>query len=144
MQDFLRAWPICWSFLQSSMNENINQTQFFEEGPLLQPESSLIPPEVAPIPETPWYKKPVVVIVGLLVLLMALLLAAALILRPREMMSDILQTEPSPSPVTQSDPLQAKVKALQKELLDADPAKQELPFPAVNLELKIPDDKSNR
>lgn len=125
--------------------EDHNQTQFSYEKPLFeQPTSVIAEPEVEAVvlPEKkPWYKKPKMLLMIVGAVFLVLLVSLVIILRsvPRNMQT--IEPSPTPSSVSQSGPFEYKIKALQEELQNADPAKQDLTFPLVNMEIMIPDDQ---
>jgi hypothetical protein len=117
-----------------------DQTRFSAEKPLF--ESSAYPSQPAAVtapPSTRWYQKPLVLVAMAFAALMLLLVVLLIMLKPAKLM--IEEPLPSSSPVISpvTDPLREKILQLRKELESADPSRQELPFPPVNLELRLDD-----
>lgn len=115
-----------------------NQTTFSWEEPLFEQTAAVSDPVAATaVPRKPWYTKPLVLVIGGLSLLLVILLALVLILRPAP--PQFVLPEPSASPFvsTVSDPLKLRIQQLKLELEEADPTKQDLPYPPIDPTLKL-------
>lgn len=108
-------------------------------------EPSVTPPAEPEVPEPvpPWFKRPRFLIAGG-VILSGLLVGLLLLLIPGPSSSSRYEVQPTPVVESQISPQQAKINELRTELEAADPATQELPFPAVNMKLGIPNDRELR
>ncbi len=116
-----------------------DQTQFGLESPLFtvprksKPESELTPEEITR------QKRQRLLIglgIGLLILLMVLVVVAAL-MKPRVSKTLTPDASSTPVPHQQLSPLEQKVDTLRKDLRLADPTRQDLPFPPVDLEIQL-------
>jgi hypothetical protein len=137
------------------MNENeaIDQTKFAEEEPLFEPRSGgkelnvkmptpaetsdLAPGNSDSSAKTPikksLFKKIILIAVGVIVFIVVLALIAR---QPQLGPSQEPTASPSPSPVAVGA-LNQRVNQLKLDLKSADPTKQELVFPPVNLNLRL-------
>lgn len=121
------------------MTEEGNQTHFAYEEPLFE-QPPTVPSDEPVKPPVPWYKKKLV-LVGIIGGVLFLLLLLLILMQPRRQEPEDSKATPTPSPVANFGPLEARVIELQQELEAADPAKQDLPFPPVNMEMRIPDER---
>lgn len=118
-----------------------NQTNFSYEKPLFEKPSEFQPEVDESAPKKPWFrtrKGIVILVVGVLVVLF-LLIAVLAIFAPEDMTPGQETPLVTPSPQVVLSPTQQRIKDLQEELEAADPAKQEFPFPPVDMEMKLPD-----
>ncbi len=114
-----------------------NQTQFSYEEPYRE-SSRVVAGEVETIGSKPKSKKKLFILagVGVFLLFFALILLAAM--RPKQI--EVTQFQPpvyaTPVPVEVS-PLLERVNRLKTELQDADPIKQSLVFPPVDMQIML-------
>lgn len=124
------------------MTDQDNQTQFTFEEPLFEAPPSL--PKEPDAPLKAWYKRPQTLIILGVSTLGLLLFALYVASRPQQQSgNEILNLQASPSPTALS-PLEQRVNQLKTELQAADPSKQELPFPPVDMELELASPKSTK
>lgn len=117
------------------MHERSNQTQFTFEEPLFE-----APPEVPTeptAPQPPWYKRPRNLILGGGAVFLLLIVSLTMLSRPvvQQQLTD-LTASPTPTPAARG-PYDQRLQELQTELQAADPTRQDLPFPPVNMELQL-------
>ncbi len=122
------------------MNENqvpLNQTQFSFEEPIFEEKSVYIDEKpVDEQTEKPKSKKKIVVIavVGIVLILVSLIVVVA---GMRKGPSEVSEEEPEVIVAKELGPLQKRIEDA-RELLDlADPSKQDLAFPPVNMGLRL-------
>ncbi len=116
---------------------SINQTQFSFEEPIF--ENSAVYVEEKPVEEPtekPQNKKKIIgiAIVGIVLILISVIV---LISSMRNKTEEVIETEPEAVVTKELGPLQKRIEDA-RELLDlADPSKQDLAFPPVNMGIRI-------
>jgi hypothetical protein len=125
-----------------------NQTQFIGEESIWEsaslPTSPKIEGEPVPPPAGPLarYRLPLMIGGGLFTLLLVMIVVVAS-MRPRTTVPKA-QVEPTPSPTAMVQPdteYTRRLNQLKAELDTADPTKNTLPFPQVNLRLRLEDEQ---
>lgn len=116
----------------------INQTQFSFEEPIF--EDTAVYAEEKPVedaaPKPKKSKKIVVIaIVGGIVLILGLLIL--IIVSMRNGVEEIVETEPEVIVPQELSPLQKRIEDARELLELADPSKQDLAFPPVNMEIRL-------
>lgn len=109
-----------------------NQTEFSSVEPLF--ERPPVDPKTLEVKPAPKSQKVLMAVIGAVIVVFILIIILVIVMSRREMLPDILP-EPSATPSTQLDPLRQQVHDLRAELEAADPTKQDLPFPPVNLDI---------
>lgn len=116
---------------------NQNQTQFTADEPLLeQPIQPVVTPtDPAPIKKSPpkWLV-PAIVGVGVITLLIILIA-----LRSRSEINLPPESVVQPPPARELSPLELRLEEIRLQLRAANPTLQELPFPPLDMQLKIDD-----
>ncbi len=116
---------------------SINQTQFSFEEPIF--ENSAVYVEEKPVEEPtekPQNKKKIIgiAIVGIVLILISVIV---LISSMRNKTEEVIETEPEAVVTKELGPLQKRIEDA-RELLDlADPSKQDLAFPPVNMGIRL-------
>lgn len=116
---------------------SINQTQFSFEEPIF--ENSAVYAEEKPVEEPtekPQNKKKIIgiAVVGVVLILIAII---AIISSMRNKTEEVIETEPEAVVTKELGPLQKRIEDA-RELLDlADPSKQDLAFPPVNMGIRL-------
>lgn len=117
------------------MTNQDNQTQFSYEKPLFEAPPPLpVQPDVISIP---WYKQPKYWLLFGVAVVILLLVALTLLSRPQvstQQPTEEVMASPSPTAV---GPLEARINQLRTDLQAADPSKQDLPFPPVDMKLQL-------
>lgn len=125
------------------MSEDNSQTNFSAEEPLFESTTLHINSDTPQAVKVPLHQnKKVLIGVGFGLLFFVILILV--LLQPRSAIRQVVEPSFIPIPDAAVGPQQAKINELMTELKAADPATQELPFPAVDLTLDIPDDKQLR
>lgn len=123
------------------MSDGNDQTQFMEDQVLWQkpttPEVPLVPTEGAVSP--PKKKPPVKLILaavfgGIFLLMIIIVMISGM---GRNSLQLVPQPSPSPSPTAQLTDFEKSMVQLHQDIVDADPAVNDLPFPPVNPSLFI-------
>jgi hypothetical protein len=109
-----------------------NQTEFSSVEPLFE-KPPVDPATLVPKP-APKSHRVLMFVIGGVVVVVLLIIVLVVLLSRRQMLPTLLP-QPTPTPSTQLDPLRQEVVNLRTELEAADPTKQELPFPPVDLDI---------
>lgn len=109
-----------------------NQTEFSAVEPLFE-KPPIDPKTLEPKPVSK-SQKIIFFAIGGVVIFFILITILVVVMSRRQMLPDLLP-EPTATPSAQLDPLRQQVNELRAELDAADPTKQELPFPPVNLDI---------
>jgi hypothetical protein len=124
---------------QDDIPVNSDQTRFTTEEPLF--ESRYVPTDPHPQPAPPskvqqyrWWLIGGGILSGLVIMV-----TVTVLMRQPEVVPKIIQATPQPVTSAEMKPFERELQTLKSELRSADPAKQELPFPAVNLTLSLED-----
>lgn len=131
---------------EPELQGRIDQTQFSEEEPLFEsPEShpKNIQPSVAVTPPAnSKHKKMLIIGISIIAIILLIITILALAMgRPKGEVEESITPSPSPAAITESE-MQSRITKLRSDLKEADPTKQDLTFPPVDLELRL-DKKSN-
>lgn len=111
-------------------NSDSNQTGFVSDLPFRQSQSS------ASVPMPSKKKTPTILIVAAAIFF--LILAVLFLAMSRRQMLGTEELSPTPTPLKmESDPLQLRIETLRSDLKDADPTRQTLPFPQIDLEFSM-------
>lgn len=123
------------------MSDNLNQTQFFDQEPVLEKNQTVLSNSLHPEADVKAAAKGKKLILTLLVVMAVIivLLLALLLLLPSNKNTPVAEPSPTPSaqPVTNQTEKQVMVKELQAQLQEADPSVEEFAFPPVDLELNL-------
>lgn len=117
-----------------------DQTRFTFEKPLFEDAAVVSAAEPAAEMKRPWFKtkKGLAILLSCVVFCILLLVATVFLTRQSDtVVPDQIQVQTLPSPSL--TPNQQKISDLREELEEADPAKQEFPFPPVSMEIVLPD-----
>lgn len=114
-----------------------NQTQFSLEEPYYQGVTQPADDEVQP-PKKSNSKKMLVVLASILVLLLLLLLLAVVSRRPVVTPNSPFQQGTLETPTSvQANPFAERIKRLETELEEADPLRQTLLFPPIDMDIRL-------
>lgn len=124
-------------------DQRIDQTAFNEVEPLR--ETTAVPAQPS-VPSPPKKKNRVVFSLLFAIAVLLILLVAALLVQQQQHQST-LEATPTPQP-TQApsvpSALEQQVQALEKTVENSDPARNDVPFPPVNLKLRFEDAQTRR
>ena len=123
------------------MTESYDQTQFVAEEPLFEQPVKLTAPHVSK-PENSEPKKPskkrvfMLVTMGLFFFLLLLIVIAAAMRRQTSPLDEgeVIEEEQQEKMI---DPFRQRIKDLGAELKAADPTKDDLPFPPVDMDIRL-------
>lgn len=121
----------------------IDQTRFATEEPLLEKplvvESAVPAGEKPPLPSKKSKLKLALIGVGLFIVLFAIILMIIRFLMPADQRPSTQELEEVEQGAVVKTELERRVEEVRDELRAADPAKQDLPFPPVNMEIRLDD-----
>jgi len=114
-----------------------NQTQFSYEEPYRE-SSRVVAGEAEPATPKPNSKKKLIILVGIGIFLLFFVLILLAAMRPKQIEVGQFQQPVFATPVpVEVSPLLERVNRLEAELQDADPVKQSLVFPPVDMEIRL-------
>lgn len=120
----------------SEKQEPINQTQFSFEEPIFENEATYSEKPLAEVTDKPKSKKKlfIFVIVGFFIVVFFLVI---LLVRNGKPSPEELAAEPASIPMKELGPLQQRIQDARDLLNLADPTKQDLTFPPVDLNIRL-------
>ncbi|MFH2118527.1 MAG: hypothetical protein ABII10_02230 [Candidatus Paceibacterota bacterium] len=118
---------------------NQNQTQFVVEEPLLEQPISVIPPQepITPVIKKPRFPKWVWPLIGGVAVL--LIISLIIILRKSPMTAPVEEEGSAIDDQRVLSPLEQRLEIARQNLEKANPTTQDLPFPPLDLKLRIDD-----
>lgn len=121
------------------MTENYDQTQFVTEEPLYEQSSKAVVPPANLDVVTPKPKRPPLLLILGGVALLSMVVAISLIVMRKAAPPTTVPTESIEQTMPEMDPFKKQLTDLGDQLQAADPTKDELPFPPVDMHIQLED-----
>lgn len=120
------------------MNEQYeNQTQFSFEEPMLEGTQEIRSDSQEKTSPTGKKNRNIIIITLLVLFSTGLIIAGLSLDRNETAVETISEVEEVPITIAPDDPLALSIKQLQLELQEQDPARRDLSFPSINLEIRL-------